>query len=75
MSFLIFCLSAHALWRKWPEERVLWQVRTMMGHEGEVFSVAFSPDGKRVVSGSVDMLVKIWDATIGAEVRSSVGVG
>ena len=54
---------------------MLWQVRTMMGHEGEVFSVAFSPDGKRVVSGSVDMLVKIWDATIGAEVRSFVRVG
>jgi len=75
VSFLFSFRSAHALWRKWPEERVLWQVRSMTGHAGEVFSVAFSPGGKHFVSGSGDMLVKIWDATIGAEVRSFVGVG
>ena len=41
---------------------------TLAGHEDEVRSVAFSPDGKRVVSGSSDKLVKIWDAETGAEV-------
>jgi hypothetical protein len=39
-----------------------------------VNSVAFSPNGKRVVSGSADNLVKIWNAETGAEVRSFVGV-
>ena len=57
----------------WSEERVHWQVRTLTGHSGTVHSVAFSPDGTRVVSGSADMLVKIWDAETGAEVRSFVG--
>ena len=42
------------------------------GHSGIVHSVAFSPDGKRVISGSRDS-VKIWDET-GAEVNSFGGV-
>ena len=46
-----------------------WQVRTLAGHSGWVTSVAISSDGKRVVSGSVDQTVKIWDVKTGAEVR------
>jgi WD40 repeat protein len=33
-----------------------------------VCALAFSPDGKRVISGSFDQFVKIWDTTTGAEV-------
>ena len=44
------------------------------GHSNDVYSVAFSPDSKRVVSGSHDNRVKIWDVETGAEVRSFVGV-
>ena len=44
----------------------------MTGHGGQVTSVAFSPDGKRIVSGSDDKLVKIWDVETGTEVRSFV---
>jgi WD40 repeat protein len=46
----------------------------LTGHSQAVYSVDFSPDGKWIVSGSADKLVKIWDAEPGAEVRSSVGV-
>ena len=42
----------------------------MAGHSDSVLSVAFSPDGKHVVSGSADMLVKIWNAKTGVEVSS-----
>ena len=41
---------------------------TLRGHSDWVRSVAFSPDGTRVVSGSDDKLVKIWRSDTGAEV-------
>ena len=50
------------------------QVHTLTGHLAHVYSVSFSRDGKRVVSGSDDRLVKIWDTETGAEVRSFVGM-
>ena len=31
-------------------------------HSGWVRSVAFSPDGKTIVSGSADKTLKVWDA-------------
>ena len=43
-------------------------MRTLTGHSHGVTSVAISADGKRVVSGSPDGTVKIWDVETGAEV-------
>ena len=45
----------------------------VLGHTKGVPSVAFSPDGTRVVSGSEDMTLKIWDARNGAQVSSHGG--
>ena len=39
---------------------------TLSGHTNIVTSVAFSPDGTRIVTGSVDMTAKVWDARTGA---------
>ncbi|KAJ7829624.1 quinon protein alcohol dehydrogenase-like superfamily [Mycena leptocephala] len=43
------------------------------GHTGSVTSTAFSPDGARVVSGSHDGTVRIWNATTSAELRRIQG--
>jgi WD40 repeat protein len=34
---------------------------TLRGHTGPVWSVAFSPDGKTLASGSQDGAIKLWD--------------
>jgi WD40 repeat protein len=39
-------------------------------HGSGVTSVAFSPDGKRIVSTSLDKTLKVWDAETGKEIRT-----
>ena len=38
---------------------------TIRGHTDSVSSIAFSPDGKRIVSGSFDCTVRVWDVETG----------
>ncbi|KAE9403162.1 WD40 repeat-like protein [Gymnopus androsaceus JB14] len=44
----------------WPAQQAV-----LTGHKSWVNSVTFSPDGKRIVSGSEDYTVRIWNAETG----------
>lgn len=40
--------------------------QSYVGHRGEVYSVDFSPDGKRMVSASEEGITSIWDVATGS---------
>src|SRR5260370_1055354 len=48
-------------------------VLTLKGHTGFISGVAFSPDGKSLVSGSWDKTVRVWNATTGQPVLTLKG--
>jgi WD40 repeat protein/serine/threonine protein kinase len=50
-------------WKRLTDMAVL----TLRGHSKLVWSVVFSPDGKRLASGSQDGTVRIWDGAIGSQ--------
>ena len=43
------------------------QIACLRGHKKWVLSVAYSPDGRRIVTGSDDQTVRVWDAEGGVE--------
>jgi WD40 repeat protein len=51
------------------------EVRTLSGHTNWVTSVAFSPDGRLLASGSDDNTIKLWEVATGREVRTLSGHG
>ena len=61
-----------------PDDRYLilvWDAGTgvenfppLCGHSDSVRSIAFSPDGSKIVSGSNDKTIRVWEASSGAEI-------
>ena len=58
------------LWKLANREEFL-----LKGHEGEVTSAEFSPDGRIVATGSIDGTIKLWDASTGEELATYKDIG
>ena len=75
------CLLLHprkdsAITGGWDSNIRVWDLQTlkqkavMRGHNSSVQSVRLSPDCRKIISGSLDGTVKLWDSRTGAEVAS-----
>jgi WD40 repeat protein len=49
------------------------EVQKLTGHKGVVTSVAVTPDGRYIVSGSFDQTVRVWERDTGKEVQKLTG--
>ncbi len=60
-----------------PGRIVLWdfatgkELATLAGHTGAVYHMAFSPDGKTLISGYQDQIIRVWDLQNYKEVQKS----
>ena len=43
------------------------EIVTLRGHSDRVYCVAYSPDGRLLVTGGADQVLKVWDVATGRE--------
>ena len=49
------------------------KAKTLTGHQVEVWSISFSPDGKTLASASGDKTVRLWDVAAGKAIKTLLG--
>jgi WD40 repeat protein len=66
-------ISAALAAAAFADERPRVEVVAQIGHSGSVDAVAFSRDGRQVLSGSFDHTLKLWDTNSGLLLRTLAG--
>ena len=51
------------------------ELMTLSGHEAQIWSKSYSPDGTKIVSGGLDKTVRLWNAMTGTEIMTLRGHG
>ena len=59
-------------WYYWERQMHL-ELKTLRGHLGPVLAATFSPDSRRIVTGSADQTAMVWDTATGWELFSLTG--
>jgi WD40 repeat protein len=47
-------------------------IGNLIGHKDEVVALSFSPDGRRIISASIDRIIRIWDADNGSTLGTTI---
>jgi WD40 repeat protein len=66
----VACLGLFAAEQPGPPPGV---VHALKGHTEAIYTVAFTADGKHVLTGSFDKSLKLWDVATGKEVKTLAG--
>jgi WD40 repeat protein len=45
-------------------------IRSFIGHTSDISAVAFSPDGRNIITASSDSTIRVWDVSTGDQVKS-----
>ena len=70
LKIITIILISFVFLQKSKAQKVL---TTNVGHVSSINSIALSPDGKFIISGSSDNTIKLWDIKTGREIRTYKG--
>ena len=65
--FLLSCTSGDKKVKLWNRDGTLY--KTFSGHDDRVKTLAFSPDGKRLASASLDGTVNVWNVDLDLDIE------